>query len=120
MPHGLKPVGTVNPSQVARRGKIDPEGGGEADTRLGAATPHSFRASMVGWAARSRSSNAFNEARLTGRWQWASRVFETYWRFGMSISAEMVRATRGEDKIVTFKPWPFGMYTHAHTHTHTT
>jgi len=41
-------------------------GGGEADPRLGAATPHSFRASMVGWTARSRNNNAFNAARLTG------------------------------------------------------
>ena len=95
-------------STLAAHEEGDDDSGGEAAARLSAATPHSFRASMGGWAARSRSSNAFNEARLTGRWQFGSRVFEIYWRFGMAISADMVGATRGEDKIFAFKPWPSG------------
>ena len=81
---------------------------GAEHTRLGAATPHSFRASMVGWAARSRSSNAYNEARLTGRWAAGSTVFNVYWKFGMEISQSLVGARRGEDKIFSFKPWPAG------------
>lgn len=81
---------------------------GSDHTRLAAATPHSFRASMVGWAARSRSSNAYNEARLAGRWAAGSTVFNIYWKFGMEISVDVVGATRGEDKIFSFKPWPAG------------
>lgn len=81
---------------------------GADHSRLAAATPHSFRASMVGWAARSRSSNAYNEARVTGRWVFLSTVFNDYWRFGMQISNDLVGARRGEDKIFSFKPWPAG------------
>lgn len=88
-------------SDLAREAGID-------HTRLAAATPHSFRASMVGWAARSRSSNAYNEARLAGRWAAGSTVFNIYWKFGMEISNDYVGCTRGEDKIFSFKPWPSG------------
>ena len=63
---------------------------------------------MVGWAARSRSSNAYNEARVTGRWVFLSTVFNDYWRFGMQISNDLVGARRGEVKIFSFKPCPAG------------
>lgn len=51
-----------------------PKQNAQAAVRLAAATPHTFRASMVGWAARSYSPNAFKEAMLTGRWK-AGYVF---------------------------------------------
>jgi hypothetical protein len=59
----------------------------------------------------------------------ATGVMPALWRrYGaampchLPISANVVGATRGEDKIFTFKPWPYGMYAYTHqanTHTHT-
>ena len=65
--------------------QADAEGNEMAAIRPAPATPHSFRATCVGWAARSGSSNAFNEARLAGRWKFSSTVFLVYWRLGMQI-----------------------------------
>ena len=65
--------------------QADAEGNEMAAIRLAPATPHSFRATCVGWAARSGSSNAFHEARLAGRWKFSSTVFLVYWRLGMQI-----------------------------------
>ena len=65
--------------------QADAEGNEMAAIRLAPATPHSFRATCVGWAARSGSSNAFHEARLAGRWKFSSKVFLVYWRLGMQI-----------------------------------
>ena len=87
--------------------QADAEGNEMAAIRLAAATPHSFRATCVGWAARSGSSNAFNEARLAGRWKFSSKVFLVYWRLGMQISREFV-GSGDLDQIHDFKPWPAG------------
>ena len=65
--------------------QADAEGNEMAAIRLAPATPHSFRATCVGWAARSGSSNSSNEARLAGRWKFSSKVFLVYWRLGMQI-----------------------------------
>ena len=87
--------------------QAEAEGNEMAAIRLAAATPHSFRATCVGWAARSGSSNAFNEARLAGRWKFSSKVFLVYWRLGMQISREFV-GSGDQDQIHDFKPWPAG------------
>ena len=63
---------------------------------------------MVGWAARSRSRNAYQEALLTGRWSVGSKVFDTYWRLGMSISERYHGVSAQDDPIFQFKPWPIG------------
>ena len=65
--------------------QADAEGNEMAAIRLAPATPHSFRATCVGWAARSGSSNSSNEARLASRWKFSSKVFLVYWRLGMQI-----------------------------------
>ena len=87
--------------------QADAEGNEMAAIRLAPATPHSFRATCVGWAARSGSSNAFHEARLAGRWKFSSKVFLVYWRLGMQISREFV-GSGDQDQIHDFKPWPAG------------
>jgi hypothetical protein len=45
-----------------------------AENRLRAATCHTLRATCVAWSARSKSPNAFVEAKLTGRWSETSKV----------------------------------------------
>ena len=91
------------------RGASDPrQRNNSSAVRLNAATSHSMRATMVGWAARSRSRNAYQEALLTGRWSVGSKVFDTYWRLGMAISEQYHGVSAQDDPIFQFKPWPIG------------
>ena len=78
----------------------------ESEVRLRAATCHTLRASCVAWAARSKSSNAYIEAQLSGRWVETSKVFRSYWAQGKKVSEEIYG--RRDDPIYTFKPWPVG------------
>lgn len=78
----------------------------ESEVRLRAATCHTLRASCVAWAARSKSSNAYIEAQLAGRWVETSKVFRIYWAQGKKVSEEIYG--RRDDPIYTFKPWPVG------------
>jgi len=77
-----------------------------SETRLRAATCHTLRATCVAWAARSKSPNAFIEAKLTGRWVDTSKVFRTYWSLGSKINERLYGVVA--DPLHKFKPWPQG------------
>ena len=78
----------------------------QSETRLRAATCHTLRATCVAWAARSKSPNAFIEAKLAGRWVDTSKVFRIYWSLGAKVNEAMYGDRN--DVIHTFKPWPVG------------
>lgn len=92
--------------RAAELADLDGDKGFKSACNLRAATTHSLRATMVAWAARSLSSDAFVEARLTGRWADTSKVFQIYWNMGKVVS-QMSMSMR-VDPLFSFKPWPKG------------
>ena len=75
----------------------------DAFKRLQRATPHSFRVGFVAWGGRAGGEGAYVQARLGGRWQITSDVFDLYWGRG-ETRRNKYRGSR--DPILDRLPWP--------------
>jgi len=75
----------------------------EAWRRLQRATPHSFRVGFVAWAGRAGGDGAYVQARLGGRWQITSDIFDLYWGRG---ETKRNKYRGSQDPIHKRLPWP--------------
>ena len=75
----------------------------EAIERLKEATAHSWRVMYAVWAARMGGERGYVQAKLGGRWELLSLVFDVYWGRGESKRNRY----RGErDPLLDKIPWP--------------
>jgi hypothetical protein len=80
----------------------------QSEARLRVSTSHSLRVAFAVWAARMGGERGYVQAKLGGRWELFSAVFDVYWGRGESRRARL----RGQrDPLIDKVPWPVHGFT---------